>query len=219
MRDWSQEGAPERTQSYGRICQEAQRQLAVRDPDNPPKILVPGMLHRLKHFATAVHSHVQQCCLLVGHSLALEQVCIWLSEGWLLCHVFGCACYDFLCVICMSFAYDQHNTEATLCIYGLHEALSWSCISVCCTLAGAGLGRLCLELTNLGFEVQGNEFSYYMLLTSSFILNHTERAEQWTVFPWMHSNCNQKSIADQLRGVIFLFTPDYSHDMLMLKLL
>ena len=69
---------------------------------------------------------------------------------------------------------------------------------------GAGLGRLCLELTNQGFEVQGNEFSYYMLLTSSFILNNTERAEQWTVFPWMHSNCNQKSIADQLRGVSLL---------------
>lgn len=67
--------------------------------------------------------------------------------------------------------------------------------------AGAGLGRLCLELTNLGFEVQGNEFSYYMLLTSSFILNNTQRAQQWTVFPWMHNNCNQKSIADQLRGV------------------
>ncbi|KAL3145964.1 hypothetical protein ABBQ38_015324 [Trebouxia sp. C0009 RCD-2024] len=107
MRDWSQEGAPERTQSYGRICQEAQKQLAGRDADNPPRVLVPG----------------------------------------------------------------------------------------------AGLGRLCLELTNLGFEVQGNEFSYYMLLTSSFILNNTQRAQQWTVFPWMHSNCNQKSVADQLRGV------------------
>lgn len=46
MRDWSQEGAPERTQSYGRICQEAQRQLAGHDLDDPPKILVPGMLHR-----------------------------------------------------------------------------------------------------------------------------------------------------------------------------
>jgi len=74
---------------------------------------------------------------------------------------------------------------------------------------GAGLGRLCLELTNQGFEVQGNEFSYYMLLTSSFILNNTERAEQWTVFPWMHSNCNQKSIADQLRGVRFCCSSDF----------
>ena len=42
MRDWSQEGAPERTQSYGRICQEAQKQLAGRDADNPPRVLVPG---------------------------------------------------------------------------------------------------------------------------------------------------------------------------------
>ena len=42
MRDWSQEGAPERTQSYGRICQEAQKQLAGRSTDRPPKILVPG---------------------------------------------------------------------------------------------------------------------------------------------------------------------------------
>lgn len=75
------------------------------------------------------------------------------------------------------------------------------CLDAC---AGAGLGRLCLELTNLGFEVQGNEFSYYMLLTSSFILNNSQRAQQWTVFPWMHSNCNQKSVADQLRGVRFL---------------
>lgn len=66
---------------------------------------------------------------------------------------------------------------------------------------GAGLGRLCLELTNLGVEVQGNEFSYYMLLASSFILNSTSRANQWTVFPWLHSNCNQKTNADQLRGV------------------
>ena len=90
-------------------------------------------------------------------------------------------------------------------------------ISMCLTCSGAGLGRLCLELTNLGFEVQGNEFSYYMLLTSSFVLNNTERAEQWTVFPWMHSNCNQKSIADQLRGVSLLSSPDCSCDLLVMK--
>ena len=90
---------------------------------------------------------------------------------------------------------------------------------MCCTCSGAGLGRLCLELTNLGFEVQGNEFSYYMLLTSSFILNNTERAEQWTVFPWMHSNCNQKSIADQLRGVSLLSSPDCSCYVMVMKLL
>ncbi len=29
---------------------------------------------------------------------------------------------------------------------------------------GAGLARLCVEVAALGFEAQGNEFSYFMLL-------------------------------------------------------
>jgi carnosine N-methyltransferase len=36
---------------------------------------------------------------------------------------------------------------------------------------GAGLGRLSWDIARLGFESQGNEFSYFMLLTSNFILN------------------------------------------------
>jgi carnosine N-methyltransferase len=36
---------------------------------------------------------------------------------------------------------------------------------------GAGLGRLAWEIARIGFETQGNEFSYFMLLTSNFILN------------------------------------------------
>jgi carnosine N-methyltransferase len=35
---------------------------------------------------------------------------------------------------------------------------------------GAGLGRLMYEIAKLGFKSQGNEFSYYMLLCSNFIL-------------------------------------------------
>lgn len=66
---------------------------------------------------------------------------------------------------------------------------------------GAGLGRLCLEISRLGYAAQGNEFSYFMLLTSSFVLNCTERAGQFTLHPWMHSCCNQLSDADQMRGV------------------
>lgn len=38
---------------------------------------------------------------------------------------------------------------------------------------GAGLGRLAYEATQLGFQVQGNEFSLYMLFTSQFLLNHS----------------------------------------------
>jgi len=48
---------------------------------------------------------------------------------------------------------------------------------------------------------QGNEFSYYMLLTAAFVLNETERVGQWVLHPWLHSACNQLSDADQLRPV------------------
>ena len=43
---------------------------------------------------------------------------------------------------------------------------------------GCGLARLCVELAGIGFEALGNEFSYFMLLASNLILNHTGRAEQ-----------------------------------------
>ena len=36
---------------------------------------------------------------------------------------------------------------------------------------GAGLGRLAFEIARLGYSCQGNEFSYFMLITSNFILN------------------------------------------------
>ena len=42
-------------------------------------------------------------------------------------------------------------------------------IRVC--VPGAGVGRLACELAALGYSVQGNEFSLYMLLASDFILN------------------------------------------------
>ncbi|KAK3138299.1 hypothetical protein QOZ80_5AG0367080 [Eleusine coracana subsp. coracana] len=72
-----------------------------------------------------------------------------------------------------------------------------------CLVPGAGLGRLALEISSLGFVSQGNEFSYYMLICSSFILNHTQEANEWTIYPWIHSNCNSLSDNDQLRAVKF----------------
>ncbi|XP_062231854.1 uncharacterized protein LOC133929203 isoform X2 [Phragmites australis] len=72
-----------------------------------------------------------------------------------------------------------------------------------CLVPGAGLGRLALEISSLGFVSQGNEFSYYMLICSSFILNHTQEANEWTIYPWIHSNCNSLSDNDQLRPVSF----------------
>ncbi|KAB1220789.1 hypothetical protein CJ030_MR3G027888 [Morella rubra] len=70
-----------------------------------------------------------------------------------------------------------------------------------CLVPGAGLGRLALEISCQGFISQGNEFSYYMMICSSFILNHTQTAGEWTIYPWIHSNCNSLSDCDQLRPV------------------
>ncbi|KAL8229490.1 hypothetical protein R6Q57_014390 [Mikania cordata] len=70
-----------------------------------------------------------------------------------------------------------------------------------CLVPGAGLGRLALEISCLGFISQGNEFSYYMMICSSFILNQTEDVGEWTIHPWIHSNCNSLSDTDQLRAV------------------
>jgi hypothetical protein len=79
-----------------------------------------------------------------------------------------------------------------------------------------------------GFVSQGNEFSYYMLICSNFILNQyvtisnirtmlfilrtandltifisTQEANEWSIYPWIHSNCNSLSDNDQLRPVSF----------------
>ncbi|XP_022936053.1 carnosine N-methyltransferase-like isoform X2 [Cucurbita moschata] len=70
-----------------------------------------------------------------------------------------------------------------------------------CLVPGAGLGRLALEISCLGFISQGNEFSYYMMICSSFILNHTQKVGEWTIYPWIHSNSNSLSDSDQLRPV------------------
>ncbi|KAJ0259907.1 S-adenosyl-L-methionine-dependent methyltransferases superfamily protein [Hirschfeldia incana] len=70
-----------------------------------------------------------------------------------------------------------------------------------CLVPGAGLGRLALEISCLGFISQGNEFSYYMMICSSFILNYAQVPNEWTIYPWIHSNCNSLSDNDQLRPV------------------
>ena len=41
-------------------------------------------------------------------------------------------------------------------------------------IIGCGLGRILVEFASLGFEVQGNEFSYFMLIPAMFILNNVD---------------------------------------------
>ncbi|KAG9129263.1 hypothetical protein Leryth_006474 [Lithospermum erythrorhizon] len=76
-----------------------------------------------------------------------------------------------------------------------------SSIPPACLVPGAGLGRLALEISCLGFASQGNEFSYYMMICSSFILNYTQTVGEWTIYPWIHSNCNSLRDSDQLRPI------------------
>ena len=65
---------------------------------------------------------------------------------------------------------------------------------------GAGLGRLVMECARRGFMAEGNEYSYYMLLTSSYILNHAQEPGEFVIHPWVHSNNNHLSDADHLRA-------------------
>jgi carnosine N-methyltransferase len=64
---------------------------------------------------------------------------------------------------------------------------------------GCGLGRLVFELAKLGYDAQGNEFSYYMLMFSSFLLNATSEVGEFGICPWMHSRSNHREAADMWR--------------------
>lgn len=66
---------------------------------------------------------------------------------------------------------------------------------------GAGLGRLAFEIAWQGFSCQGNEFSFFMLLASHFILNKTTSTNQHILYPFIHSSSNWRTAADMLRAI------------------
>ncbi|KAL9620851.1 MAG: hypothetical protein Q9160_004632 [Pyrenula sp. 1 TL-2023] len=66
---------------------------------------------------------------------------------------------------------------------------------------GAGLGRLVFEICSAGFTVEGNEISWHQLLTSSWILNQTKCAEQYSLFPFALQFTNLISRDHQLHRV------------------
>jgi len=68
-------------------------------------------------------------------------------------------------------------------------------------LPGAGLGRLMIEVCSLGYEVQGNEFDYFMLLASNYVLNKTTPTTAIRISPWVHNFSNTVSIDDAVRVV------------------
>ncbi|KAI9325164.1 N2227-like protein [Zopfochytrium polystomum] len=66
---------------------------------------------------------------------------------------------------------------------------------------GAGLGRLAFEIAKAGFSSQGNEFSFFMLIASNYILNTVTEPNQITLYPWIHGSSNHVRAADQLAAV------------------
>ena len=70
---------------------------------------------------------------------------------------------------------------------------------------GSGVGRLAFELASMGYSVQGNEFSMYMLLASDFILNnggHICNPERpLNLSPWLLESRNVHASTDQLRTI------------------
>lgn len=84
--------------------------------------------------------------------------------------------------------------------------------SVRVLVPGCGLGRLPLELAALGFQAEGNEFSYHMLFTSNFILNHVQNTNEFRIHPSLHNFSHHRCRADQLKPVLI---PDVSPTVLI----
>ncbi|XP_068594712.1 carnosine N-methyltransferase [Brachionichthys hirsutus] len=68
---------------------------------------------------------------------------------------------------------------------------------------GAGLGRLAWEIARLGYICQGNEWSFFMLFSSNFVLNRCEQVNSLTLYPWIHQFSNNKKSCDQTRPIRF----------------
>ncbi|EPR60569.1 hypothetical protein TGDOM2_241150 [Toxoplasma gondii GAB2-2007-GAL-DOM2] len=72
---------------------------------------------------------------------------------------------------------------------------------------GSGLGRLPFEVTRRGYACQGNEFSYFMLMGSDFILNHALKVRSVPLQPYCLSTSNRRGRHDHLQTV---WIPDVS---------
>lgn len=66
-------------------------------------------------------------------------------------------------------------------------------------IPGCGLGRLVYELVLNGYRVQGNEFSYHMLIMSNFILNYCK--QKFEIYPFLMKLSNVSCRENQIRSV------------------
>uniref|UniRef100_A0A5F8GS36 Carnosine N-methyltransferase n=1 Tax=Monodelphis domestica TaxID=13616 RepID=A0A5F8GS36_MONDO len=79
----------------------------------------------------------------------------------------------------------------------------WDPSKVNILVPGAGLGRLAWEIAMLGYACQGNEWSFFMLFSSNFVLNRCSEINTHKLYPWIHQFSNNRRSADQIRPVYF----------------
>lgn len=79
----------------------------------------------------------------------------------------------------------------------------WDPSKVNILVPGAGLGRLAWEVAMLGYACQGNEWSFFMLFSSNFVLNRCSEINKYKLYPWIHQFSNNRRSADQIRPILF----------------
>lgn len=79
---------------------------------------------------------------------------------------------------------------------------------------GSGLGRLPYEVAKRGYNSQGNEFSYFMLLASNYILNYYNEKNSLHIQPYCLSTSNRRRKDDHLKVINFPDTNVYNNSIL-----
>lgn len=75
---------------------------------------------------------------------------------------------------------DVESDWRNNCWWFLHSDVS----EVKVLVPGAGLGRLAWEIACLGYSCQGNEWSFFMLFSSNFVLNRYKNVTKHTFSFW-----------------------------------
>ena len=116
---------------------------------------------------------------------------------------------------------QEGNVERSACFKPLTEYLKdhfkdiprreWHKIRI--LNPGCGLGRFVFDLACMGFEAEGCEISYHMLIGSMHMMNFVARAEQYQIHPFALQGTNHLTHANRVRHIK---VPDiYPRDELM----
>jgi carnosine N-methyltransferase len=84
-------------------------------------------------------------------------------------------------------------------MYPIHDSDSTDSTPPKVLVPGAGLGRLAWELANSGYNSEGNELSYYMLLPAYYALNCLKVTQGMPLAANVHASSNWHSIDDRVK--------------------